>query len=207
MRHFSWTCLFAVFLLLPTLVSFAAEEEVDLDAEEKEVDLDEEEKATDKPAGHPGAHHGGVPGAHPTGSLFNRQDKRISLIFDLLVDYRVGSGKFDFRPNHTFVLVQAQVTDTVTFIGHTSDNPLFFEMSWQILPELTLKAGKLLVLFGSNEYHHLIGGRVDEFSDFLPETKSTTCVFAAVASIRITRSPTKATFGFLSRPWSSARGA
>jgi hypothetical protein len=62
------------------------------------------------------------------------------------------------------------VKDDLSFIIHISEAPVFYELTWNLTPRLALKAGKLLIPFGTNEFHHLFGGRVDELSHFLPET-------------------------------------
>ncbi|MBI5511946.1 MAG: hypothetical protein HY903_24580 [Deltaproteobacteria bacterium] len=92
------------------------------------------------------------------------------LFLDLLADYRLGQEKWVFRPNHFYVLVQGTIADDLALTIHISENPVFYEVTWNLTPRLSLKAGKLLIPFGTNEFHHLIGGRVDERSDFLPET-------------------------------------
>ncbi|MFH1809277.1 MAG: hypothetical protein ABIJ09_11070 [Pseudomonadota bacterium] len=94
------------------------------------------------------------------------------LYADLLVDYGVGQESFEFRPNHIVVILQMQILDNLLFATHISDDPVFFELNWMITPRLTLKAGKLFIPFGTNEFHHIVGGRVDELSQFLPETWS-----------------------------------
>jgi hypothetical protein len=94
----------------------------------------------------------------------------IKLTLDLLLDYKVGQKKFEFRPNHTYVLVQANLSDNLQLLVHVSDNPLFFELTYNVTPEIAVTLGKILIPFGTNEFHHIIGGRVDETSSFLPET-------------------------------------
>ncbi|MFC1610519.1 hypothetical protein ACFL6C_06150 [Myxococcota bacterium] len=146
----------------------AAEEEVKED-EEEVVDFDEEETESDRQAERiisaaGGSPHGGGGSSGGTG---------LKLFVDLLVDYRVGQkarDAFVFRPNHFYVLLQAQIKDDLALTLHISDVPVFYELTWNVTPRFALKAGKLLVPFGANEFHHLFGGRVDELSHFLPET-------------------------------------
>jgi hypothetical protein len=94
------------------------------------------------------------------------------LFVDLLAIGKLGQDNFAIKPNHTYAFLMAQVTDELSFILHVSDDPIFFELQWDLLPGLSLKAGKLLVPFGTNDFHHLIGGRIDQQSLFLPETWS-----------------------------------
>ncbi len=132
--------------------------------EEELVDFEEEERKSDAEAAQMiAAAGGGGVGGGPGGT-------GIKMFVDLLVDHQLGEKKFEFAPNHTYVFVQASIYDDVGFMMHVSDDPVFFEASWNILPTLTLKAGKLLIPFGTNDFHHIIGGRVDAFSRFLPET-------------------------------------
>ena len=93
----------------------------------------------------------------------------LKLIVDLVADYRVGSTTWQFHPNHVLVLAEAQVMENLLFTVHISDDPLYFEAAWSPTPRLTLRAGRIFIPFGSNNFHHIIGGRVDEMSQFLPE--------------------------------------
>jgi hypothetical protein len=129
---------------------------------EEVVDLDAEEAVAAKEQAQP---HGGGGGFLGIGG-----DIGLKLFVDLLVDHEIGEEKFEFRPNHTYVFVAVRVAESLQFIIHVSDDPIFFELEWNITPRFSLKAGKLLVPFGTNEFHHIIGGRVDELSRFLPET-------------------------------------
>jgi hypothetical protein len=130
--------------------------------EETEVDFEEEERRSDQQSAQIKASAGGG-GAGDT-------SMGIKLFVDLLAIHKLGQKSFAFLPNHTYVFVMAQVSDELQFIIHVSDNPIFFELQWDPLPGLSLKAGKLLVPFGTNEFHHILGGRVDAQSFFLPET-------------------------------------
>jgi hypothetical protein len=92
------------------------------------------------------------------------------LFVDMLVDYKVGERRFSFRPNHTYVIIQVNVEEDVGFLFHISEDPIFYELEYNLTPRFSLLLGKLFVPFGTNEFHHIIGGRVDEQSHFLPET-------------------------------------
>jgi hypothetical protein len=132
----------------------STEEVVDFEAEERTAESKRDQLLGAK--GGPGA--GGAMG--------------FKLFVDLLLDYRVGEKTFQFRPNHTYVFFQASVYEDVQFMMHVSDAPIFFELTLNVLPRLSVTMGKLLVPYGTNEFHHIIGGRVDELSHFLPETWS-----------------------------------
>ncbi len=136
-------------------LSETIEEEVDF--EEEEDRLEKEDKAMMAAAG-AGATDSGLPGVG------------FKLFVDFLVDHDIGVDKFEFRPNHTYVFLQASVYDDLQIMLHVSDDPIFWELSYNITPRLTLTAGKILIPFGTNNFHHIIGGRVDEFSRYLPET-------------------------------------
>lgn len=93
----------------------------------------------------------------------------LKLVVDLLVEHTIGEEKFQFRPHHTYVIVMGQPVDDLQFMVQLSDNPLFYEVSWAVTPRISITAGKLLIPFGTSEFHQLIGGRVDEHGAFLPE--------------------------------------
>jgi hypothetical protein len=133
---------------------------------EEEVDFEEEEKASDQQSQKIKA----AAGSGGAGDASNPTSTGFKLFVDLLAIGKLGQETFAVRPNHTYVFLMAQVSEQLQFILHISDNPIFFELQWDPLPGLSLKVGKLLVPFGTNQFHHLIGGRVDEQSLFLPET-------------------------------------
>lgn len=138
---------------------------------EEEVDFDEEEEEQDAISRQiQGAAGGGSGSEGPRGAFASGGGAGMKLFVDLLVDYRLGKESFVWRPNHTYAFATAQLTSELSFIMHISDNPVFYELEWQALPDLTLKAGKMLIPFGMNNFHHIIGGRVDQESLFLPET-------------------------------------
>lgn len=132
---------------------------------EEEIDFEEEERVSDEQAQEI---RGAAGGSHPGAAVTTTTG--FKLFVDLLLDYRVGEKKFEFTPNHFYVLVQANLSDDIQVLVHASDNPIFFELTYNITPRIALTAGKLLIPFGTNEFHHILGGRVDERSLFLPET-------------------------------------
>jgi hypothetical protein len=144
-----------------------AETESDDDHEtevEELVDFEEEERASDEEAQRMIAAAGG-------GSIGGMGGGTgIKLFVDLLLNYQAGQKSFDFRPNHTYVLVQADIMDRVQFLIHVSDDPILFELTLNLTETLDIAMGKMLLPFGINQFHHIIGGRVDQQSHFLPET-------------------------------------
>lgn len=132
------------------------------DSEEEPVDFAIEEAAEEQRTQNLLAGLGAAAGAVKEKTAFK-------LFVDLLLDYPVGGTSWTFHPNHVLVLAEAQVMDNLLFTVHISDDPLYFEAAWSPTPHLTLKAGRLFVPFGSNNFHHIIGGRVDAQSQFLPE--------------------------------------
>ena len=145
---------------------WAGDEDEELDQEEELVDFETEESESEQDVarmlGAAGKALGSV-GGGPQG---------FKLFVDMLLDYGVGEEKFEFRPNHVIAILQMTVLDNYLFAMHLSDDPVFFELNWTLSSRLTLKVGKLFIPFGTNEFHHIIGGRVDELSHFLPETWS-----------------------------------
>ncbi len=132
------------------------------DEEEEVLDFDAEEQAEEQRSN-------SLVGMAAGAAQAVKEHTSLKLIVDLLADYQVGATSWDFHPNHVLVLAEAQVMDSLLFTVHISDNPLYYEAAWSPIPQLTLRAGKIFVPFGSNDFHHLIGGRVDEASQFLPE--------------------------------------
>lgn len=141
----------------------AAKEEVVTDFDEEEKQLD---KRIEKEVG-PVA-KGDAPAAGKSSSPFDAVG--VKLVVDLLLQYQVGSKNISFFPNHNLVIVMLNVTDRFSAQLHIAEDPAFYELAFAITPSLTIKAGKLLIPFGTNNFHHIIGGRVDQQSHFLPET-------------------------------------
>ncbi|MDJ0761494.1 MAG: hypothetical protein QNJ97_00780 [Myxococcota bacterium] len=139
------------------------EEAVDLDnLEEEEIDLDdieEEESSAGHPSGHTDAHRGGGDRMlHPKFKLF----------FDFLVEYEFESETFQFTKDHAYVVLELAATEWLSFRTDISLDPEFFDMTFHLGTSVDLSIGKVLIPFGQNEWHHLIGGRVDYQSLFLP---------------------------------------
>lgn len=137
--------------------------------EEEVTDFDEEEKKLDQrmatPVMPPTAAPGGPPGRLPNGSTVGYK-----VILDLLLLHTWGTKQASFFPNHTLAIMMLNVTDTISLQLHIAPDPAFFELAFAVTPKILLKVGKLLVPFGTNNFHHIIGGRVDQQSRFLPET-------------------------------------
>jgi hypothetical protein len=130
--------------------------------EEEEVNFDDEEAASDQESARIKAGAGGGPGGGP--------GLGVKIFADLLVEHPVGAEKFEFTPHHQHVILQVLMSDDLMFAIHISDDPIYYELVYAITPHFRIRAGKLFVPFGTNEFHHIIGGRVDELSSFLPET-------------------------------------
>lgn len=139
-----------------------AKEEVVTDFDEEEKQLD---KRIEKEVGKPPA--AGAPGGKPF-DLFSAVGMK--LVADLVLQYQVGTKSVSFFPNHTLVILMLNVTERFSAQIHIAPDPAFYELSFAVTPTFTIKAGKLLVPFGTNNFHHIIGGRVDQQSQFLPET-------------------------------------
>lgn len=141
--------------------------------EEVITDFDEEEKKLDQKLGAPppmpatnGA--GGPPGRPRGGGAAG--DLGYKLIVDLLLRWQIGTQQASFYPNHTLVILMLNVTEKVSLQLNIAPDPAFFELAFALTPTFTIRAGKILVPFGTNNFHHIIGGRVDQQSQFLPET-------------------------------------
>lgn len=139
------------------------EEPVNLD-EEEAIDLDdleeEESSAPDHTSheGHGGGHGGGMSSSYP----------RFKLFFDFLTEYEFETEKFQFTSEHSYVMLDLDATPWLGFRADLSFNPEFFEIIFHLGPSFEVSMGKVLVPFGQNDWHHLIGGRVDNQSIFLP---------------------------------------
>ena len=92
------------------------------------------------------------------------------LIVDLVLQHIVGQKQFSFFPNHTLVILMARVNDWISVELNIAPDPAYYEISFAVTPRFIVKVGKLLVPFGTNQFHHILGGRVDQQSRFLPET-------------------------------------
>ncbi len=137
--------------------------------EEEVVDFDAEEKKLDQrlaPAMPPTNAAGGPPGRPPSGS----GDTGYKLIVDLLLKHTVGTQTLSFTPNHTLVILMVNISERANLQLNIAPDPAFYELTFAITSSLLFKVGKLLIPFGTNNYHHILGGRVDEQSQFLPET-------------------------------------
>ena len=139
-------------------VNLDEEEEIDLD-ELEEDDSDSPEPPCDGCNDHGGGQHGGA-----ASSKF----PRFKLFFDFLVEYEFETDKFQFTSEHSYVMLDLNATPWLSFRTDLSINPEFFEIIFNLGPSFELSLGKVLVPFGQNEWHHLIGGRVDNHSLFLP---------------------------------------
>jgi hypothetical protein len=139
---------------------------------EEEVDLDklDEEKAPSHPTGKPES--GGHPGSagHPGSDQGNTLlvPLKFKLFFDLLLQYEFESQRFEFTRDHAFVLLELTVTDWLSFRTDIAPEPHFYELVFSFGKTAEIRVGKVLIPFGQNEFHHLIGGRVDKQSIFLP---------------------------------------
>ena len=133
--------------------------------EEVVVDLDslEEEESAPSPAeeaGGAGGHHG-----HGGGDF---KPPKFKLFFDFITEYEFETKNFQFTRDHAHVMLELTAADWLTFRGDIAFEPEFYEVVFQIKSVAEFRVGKVLVPFGQNEFHHLIGGRVDKESLFLP---------------------------------------
>jgi hypothetical protein len=134
---------------------------IDLDGEEA-VDLDAlSDSQEETPSEAQGHGHGG----HGKGGIHLPKFK---LLFDFLVEYELETNKFGFSKDHAYVVLEMDATPWLTFRTDVSVSPTFFELNFHIGSSMDLNLGKVVVPFGQNTWHHLIGGRVDMASLFLP---------------------------------------
>lgn len=138
----------------------ALEGEGSANAEEEEIDLDqlEEEEPAPPPTGHPG-------GSVDSGRLIPFKFK---LFFDLLLEYEWEREILQFTRDHNYVVLELSATEWLSFRTDVSLMPQFYEIVFHIGQNMELRLGRVLIPFGQNEFHHLIGGRVDEQNLFLP---------------------------------------
>lgn len=137
--------------------------DVSAEAEEEEIDLDsleEEDDAAAPPPAAPshGQGHGGSAMKPPKFKLF----------FDLLLEYEFEDKVFQFTRDHAHVMLELSAMDWLSFRADIAFEPEFFEAIFHIGSTAEFRIGKILVPFGQNEFHHLIGGRVDDEGLFLP---------------------------------------
>jgi hypothetical protein len=130
-------------------------------SEEEEVDLDSLEEEESGPSGHPGGH----PGEHGGGSP---KMPKFKLFFDLTLEYDLETDRVQFSRDHAYVMLEVEATSWLTFRADIALDPEFYEGIFHLGEKFEVRLGKILVPFGQNEFHHLIGGRVDENSRFLP---------------------------------------
>ena len=94
---------------------------------------------------------------------------KFKLFFDLLLQYQYAEPKrFEFTKDHAYVILELSIVDWLSVRTDVSPSPQFFEIIFNIANRFELRVGKVLIPFGQNEFHHLIGGRVDKQSLFLP---------------------------------------
>ena len=132
--------------------------------EEEVVDLDNLEDETPSQGSgddHAGHDHGG----HGAAGL---KPPKFKLFFDLLVEYEWQTQLFQFTRDHAHVMMEVIATPWLSFRADIAFEPEFYEGVFQLGTAAELRIGKILVPFGQNEFHHLIGGRVDKDALFLP---------------------------------------
>lgn len=147
--------------------SAATKEEVITDFEEEEKKLDRQMGA---PPPMPATNGAGGPPGRPSGGAAAPGNMGYKLIVDLLLRWQIGTQQASFYPDHTLVVLMLNVTEQISLQLNVAPDPAFYELAFALTPTFTIKAGKILVPFGTNNFHHIIGGRVDEQSRFLPET-------------------------------------
>ncbi len=128
--------------------------------EEVEINLDDLEEEETAASGHPEAGHG-----HGEGSS---KLPKFKLFFDLVLEYELETDQFQFTRDHAHVILELAATDWLTFRTDIAFEPEFYEGIFHLGEKFEVRIGKILVPFGQNDFHHLIGGRVDEGSKFLP---------------------------------------
>ena len=134
--------------------------------EEVIVDLDsleEEEASPPQTVDDPHAGHG-----HPSHGATSTKLPKFKLFFDLLVEYEWETQLFQFTRDHAHVMLEAILTPWLSFRADIAFEPEFFEGIFQLGSVAEFRLGKVMVPFGQNEFHHLIGGRVDKEALFLP---------------------------------------
>lgn len=127
---------------------------------EQEVSLDQLEK--EQPASQPSGPHPTPEGEEKAGPF------KFKLFFDLLLQYEFKTKKFGFTSDHAYIMLEVPIVDWLNFRTDVSPSPKFYEIIFSSGNTLELRVGKILIPFGQNDFHHLIGGRVDKESLFLP---------------------------------------
>lgn len=135
------------------------EEVTDFEKEEQEIDQRIEQTLGKPP--HPSKDAQG-----------DAQGLGFKFIVDLVLQHTIGQKNVSFFPNHTMAILMVSVNDRVSLQMNLDPDPAFYELAFAVTPTFNVKVGKLLLPFGTNNFHHIIGGRVDQESRFLPETWS-----------------------------------
>ncbi len=138
--------------------------------EEEVTDFDAEEKKMDERIGGPNMPPAQEAAGPPGRNGASASTVGYKLIVDLLLWHTFGTKQISFFPNHTLAILMLQVSERVSLQLHIAPDPAFYELAFVVTPTFLVKVGKMLVPFGTSNFHHLIGGRVDQQSQFLPET-------------------------------------
>ena len=155
---FKYVFLINLFIAATLLYGFSSTSYAN-DSEEEEMSLDDLDNTENTQT----VSHGS---AHSSSSAMPFKFK---LFFDLIMEYDLEESHFQFKKDHAHVVIELPVNDNLHFRSDIAFEPEFYEVSYTFGQSLELTAGKVLIPFGQNEFHHLIGGRVDEHNLFLPD--------------------------------------
>ncbi len=146
-----------------TSKSTAKEEEVNLDA------LPSSATMLAKPGAPPPAPVGAPPkksafispfgGGKP--SVNDEEPIRFKVYFDLNLYSRPGITNLGFDTFHTFLFLEGTPAPDMQFSFDVSASPRFYELDWQALPSLQIRAGKIWIPFDDTQIHDIYGGRVN----------------------------------------------
>jgi len=153
-------CILTLLLIVSISTGSLAQDDSD-SSEEESVDLDaleDEDTSTTHPGGHPGSGAGDD----------HKKPFKFKLFFDLLMEYEWETETFQFTRDHAYVVLELNAADWLSFRTDIAFEPSFFELTFHLGTVFEVRLGKILIPFGQNEFHHLIGGRVDRQSLFLP---------------------------------------
>lgn len=81
--------------------------------------------------------------------------------FDLNFISRPGVENLSFDTFHSFLFFEIMPTPDIQFSFDVSPSPRYYELDYQVLPKLQLRAGKIWIPFDDMSPHNIFGGRVN----------------------------------------------
>lgn len=96
-------------------------------------------------------------------SLWDQISRRVKIMgrfdinFEVVNPTKRGHTKYDFQNYHHFLMIAVEPVKGLSFFGEIIDQK-FYHIKWQFHPKISITGGKIIVPFGTDEYHHWYGG-------------------------------------------------